>query len=300
MRFLAILPLLTCTAALILSFLCLFAGHKASFMEDYHLITLNTSRIGYNLLNTTASTNSSNPLRNLWNEFRNNVNEEVNERIGDTAERLGIDDFYSLHLLDYCYGNYTPAPLPNATVKASDISKEVEGCSNRTAMFTWDPVATIERKLNESGVGVTLEDLNFPSDIQRGIDALQILQKTTFILYCIAIALIFITLLAAIPAFLTSGRLSACLNFALALLALLAIGIASALVTAVIVKGSNVINEYTDDVGIEAHRGGKFMALTWAATGLMLVTVVVWCVDGVVGRRGKREVRYSDKHSNHS
>lgn len=299
MRLLAILPIITSTVALILTFLCLFAGHKPDFMQDYHLITLNTSRIGYNVLNTTASTNTSNPLRNLWNDFRNNVNEEVNERIGDTAERLGIDDFYSLHILDFCFGNYTPSPLPNATLKASDISKEVEGCSNRTAMFTWDPVATLEEKLNATGLDITLEDLNFPSDIQRGIDALQILQKTTFILYCIGIALIFVSLIASIPAIFSNGRGSACVNFCLALLAFLAVGLASALVTAVIVKGSNVINEYTEDVGIEAHRGSKFLALTWSATALMFIAVITWVVDVCVGgRRGKREQqgKYFDKH----
>jgi hypothetical protein len=40
MRLTALVPVLCCTAALILSFLCLFAGHKESFMEDYHIMTV--------------------------------------------------------------------------------------------------------------------------------------------------------------------------------------------------------------------------------------------------------------------
>jgi hypothetical protein len=40
MRPTALIPAVCCIAALILSFLCLFAGHKQSFMEDYHLMTV--------------------------------------------------------------------------------------------------------------------------------------------------------------------------------------------------------------------------------------------------------------------
>jgi hypothetical protein len=59
MRFIAILPVLCCTAALILSFLCLFAGHKKGFMEDYSLLTLNTSAVGQNLVSSATSDSDS-------------------------------------------------------------------------------------------------------------------------------------------------------------------------------------------------------------------------------------------------
>lgn len=40
MRILAVLPALMCTAALVLSFLCLFAGSKRNFMESYAILTV--------------------------------------------------------------------------------------------------------------------------------------------------------------------------------------------------------------------------------------------------------------------
>lgn len=40
MRILAVLPALMCTVALVLSFLCLFAGSKRNFMEDYAIVTV--------------------------------------------------------------------------------------------------------------------------------------------------------------------------------------------------------------------------------------------------------------------
>ncbi|KAF2204173.1 hypothetical protein GQ43DRAFT_429181 [Delitschia confertaspora ATCC 74209] len=292
MRPLALIPALCCAAALVLSFLCLFAGHKKGFMEDYHLLTLNTSRIGSNLLNSSAAS-SSNPLSSLFHNISDSISNEINDRVADLAERIGVEDFYSAHLLDYCYGSYVPSSLPNSTVSKGDIHKDVEGCSNRTTMYHFDPTAALERSLNESGLGVTLGDLNWPEDIQKGIDALRILQKVVFVLYCIAIGIIFIALLAAILAVFASGRLAAGINIMIAFLAFLAIGLASAIVTAVTVKGTNVINQYGKEIGVEAHRGGKFLAITWAATGAMLIAILTWCFECCT-RRSKR-TQYVEK-----
>lgn len=43
MRFSALIPVLLTTAALILTFLCIFAGSKQGFMEDYAIVTVSTS-----------------------------------------------------------------------------------------------------------------------------------------------------------------------------------------------------------------------------------------------------------------
>lgn len=288
MRPTALIPALCCTAALILSFLCLFAGHKKSFMEDYHLITLNTSAIGETLLN--GNSQSSNPITNLLNDIPDEISSGINDRIGEVAERLGIEDFYSAHMLNYCYGQYTPAEAANATVRESDIHKNVTGCSKSQAMYKFDPTRIIEDALNKTtGTEVTLDDLNWPQDIQNGIRALNALMAAMFVLYVIAICLIFVALLAALFAVITSGRLSACLNFVIATLAFLAIGLASALVTAVMVKGTSIINKYGNDVGVVAVYGGKFLALTWAATALMLVALLAWIVEFCIGRRAKKQ-----------
>lgn len=46
----AVLPLLVALVTFILSFLLVFAGHTPGFMDDYAVFTLNTSRIGENLV----------------------------------------------------------------------------------------------------------------------------------------------------------------------------------------------------------------------------------------------------------
>lgn len=200
-------------------------------------------------------------------------------------------------MLDYCYGQYTPAEVANATVSQSDISKNVTGCSQSQAMYKFDPTRIVEDALNKStGTNVTLEDLNWPTDIQNGIKALNALMAAMFVLYVIAICLVFVALLAAVFAVIASGRLSACVNFLIATLAFIAIGLASALVTAVMVKATNLINQYGNDIGIEAKKGSKFLALTWAATALMFIVLLAWIVEFCVGRRNKNRTPTYAKH----
>lgn len=163
-------------------------------------------------------------------------------------------------------------------------------------MYKFDPTRILEDALNKTtGVNVTLQDLDWPEDIQNGIHALNALMAAMFVLYVIAICLIFVALLAAVFAIVASGRLSACLNFLVATVAFLAIGLASALVTAVIVKGSSIINKYGNDIGVVANWGSKFLALTWAATAVMLIALLAWIVEFCIGRRHKNRQSYA-KH----
>jgi len=295
MRPTAIVPVLFCIGSLILSFLCLFAGHKKDFMENYHLITLNTSRIGQNLLNDSSAGSTDNPFSTLFHNITNTINGEINDLVGDLAHELGVEDFYSAHILDYCYGSYVPATLPNATVSQKDIHKNVTKCMNTTAGYEFDPTAAIEKSLADAGVNVTLDDLNWPDDIQKGIDGVHALQKAVFILYCIGIALTAVALLTSLVAVFATGRLTALINIAMAALAWVALIIASAIVTVVINKGTNIINKYGKEIGVEAHRGSKFLAITWAATALMILASLTWCFECVIGHRKHRQTQYTTK-----
>jgi hypothetical protein len=154
-------------------------------------------------------------------------------------------------------------------------------------MYRFDPTKILQDALNKTRVPVTLDDLEWPSDIEKGVKAINVLMAASFVLYCVAIAAMFLALAAAAVAICAQGRLAACVNFGLGLIAFLAIGLASALVTAVVVKGTSVINEHGHKIGVEAYRGGKFLALTWAATALMFITIVVWVVEFCAGGRKK-------------
>jgi len=256
-----------------------------------HHPKLNTSRIGQNLLNTTSS-ESSNPIVSFFDDVTNSVQEEINDQINSVAKDLGLHDFYSAHLLNFCEGFYTPTDTPNATVSQSEISKNVTACSNRTAMYSFNPRETLQQELDASeyGSAVNLTELGWPDSIDDAIRALEIASNAMFVLYCIGIAFAFISLVLALASLFTApgGMLSACANVSVELIAFLAVGIASALATAFAVKAAGVVNEKGEGVGVSARRGGKFMALTWVATACLFVASLVWCFDCFAGRRKRR------------
>lgn len=167
-----------------------------------------------------------------------------------------------------------------------DAKKNITKCSNRTALYNFNPQKILQQELDASNTGIDLSDLNWPSDISTGLNALRIAAKATFVLYCIAIGFIGIAILAAVASiFFAGGRLSAILNVIADWMAFVTLGIASAIATAVAVKGARTINKYGGEVGVSADRGTKFLVITWVATGLLLLSSVVWCVLAVMGRR---------------
>lgn len=250
---------------------------------------MNTSRIGQNLVNTTQSNNSSNPitsfLHNITSSITNEINQDLNNAAASIAKDLGLKDFYSVHILDYCEGAYTPAASPNATVKASDIHKNISDCSNRTALFHFNATDALQQSLTKANASITLSQLKWPSELEDALNTLRVAAEATFVLYCIGIGLMFIALLFSLAGIFSTGRLVAFLNVIVAFLAFLSIGIASAIVTAIIVKGSNAINKYGKQIGVEADRGRKFEAITWASTGLMLVVSLAWILETCIGHR---------------
>ncbi|TKA66060.1 hypothetical protein B0A55_09918 [Friedmanniomyces simplex] len=290
MRISALAPVLLCAAALVLSFLCLFAGSKEGFMDDYPILTLNTSRIGASVLN--ASHSSSNPVISFIDNVTNSVENDINQDLSSLARALGLHDFYNVHLLDFCEGYYTPSPVPNTTLPRRKIHQNVTSCSNRTAMYSFNPRNTLQQELNASGHGdIDLtSNLDWPADVDKGLHALVIAQKATFVLYCVAIALIGVATLLALLGMFSEGRMGAFVNVLVDWLAFLAIGLASAIATAVAVKAVHVVNKYGDHIGARASTGGKFLVLTWVATAVMLVASMVWCFECIVGRKEKRRV----------
>ncbi|TID16839.1 putative sur7 protein [Venturia nashicola] len=295
MRLLPIVPILLSIGALVLGFLCLFAGSKPNFMEGYSILTLNTSRIGHNVINTTSSS-SGNPFsalfHNLTDSRVNELKSDINNFATSLAKDLGLKDFYNVHMLDYCYGSFTPQAVPNATVKASKIHKNVTACSNRTAMYTFDPTAALEKSLNESGVSITLADLNWSADLEKGIKALRIAAKVAFVAYCIGIAFAFLTILAAAFWMFSGGRLSASVEIFTAVMAFTTLGIATAITTVVAVQGNSVIDKYGEPIGVSADRGTGFLGLTWAATGLMFICSILGCAGCFRSRKRESVKQY--------
>lgn len=54
------------------------------------------------------------------------------------------------------------------------------------------------------------------------------------------------------------------------------------------VKVVDLVGQYGNDIGVYACKGDKFLAITWAATGVMLLAIVAWGAECCIRRRMKR------------
>ncbi|KAG9244904.1 actin cortical patch SUR7/pH-response regulator pali [Calycina marina] len=307
MRITALAPLVCSIAAFILGMLCLFAGHKPGFLEDYHIVTLNTSTLGYNLVPTTTASGAAaatptsllswieEEAKNITSEIENEFETELNNIAGDIADKLaselGIDQWYSLHLMDYCEGTYSP----NATAKGA--KKNVTSCSKQTAMYHFDITQTIDDQLHLGKYNISLTDIDWSDKLQDGINALNVAMDATFVLYAIGIAAAGLAILTSLIAFFLHGsRLISFGNWGLASIAFIAFLICSIIITIVQKKFTSIINKYGNDIGLYAHRGSKYLVITWVATAVMFLAMVAWVVEFCIGRK-KRSREYTEKRS---
>jgi len=284
MRFSFVLTLLCAIAALVLSVLCLLAGSSKSFLQHAELLTLNVSRIGHtSLFNTTDG--SDGLLGSLVNSLEGDLNNLLSDVSSDIASALNLPDFYAVHVMDYCSGEY----FPNAT--AHHAKENVTHCSNRTALFHFNPTQVIQDALPD---GITLDDIHWPSGITDAEKAIRIASKVMVIFYIVGIAFAGLAIIGALFGIFTNGRLSAFGNLVLDFLALLTIGIASAISTALIVKAVNAINKYGKEIGIAGYKGDTFLGMTWAATAAMLLATVM-SIAQCCGGSSRRNRRYGEK-----
>jgi len=311
MRATALFPMACAIVAFILGMLCLFAGHKPGFMEDYHILTLNTSTLGHELVPTPTESGSSatptstsssvgsffsNLAQNITDEIDNiegELADDLNDVLGDLADKLagelGIHQFYSLHLMDLCEGNYAP----NATEKGAH--KNVTKCSNQTAMYHFDISKQISQELSIGKFNISLEDLGWSDKIQDGINDLNVAMDATFVLYAIAIASAGLAILTSLLAFFLHGsRLMSLGNWGLASLSFLTFLIASIIITMVQNKASHILNKYGNEIGLYAYKGGKYLILTWVSVAVMFLATAAWVVEFCVGRKNKKR-EYTEK-----
>ncbi|ETI23615.1 hypothetical protein G647_05417 [Cladophialophora carrionii CBS 160.54] len=280
MRLSSLLTLACAITAFILSILCLLAGNTRSFLQDTELLTLNISQIGHGSLFDTSDGDGG-LLSTLGNDIQQDINNIINDLTVDIASLLGLPDLFNVHVLDFCQGTYSP----NST--ADNAKKNITECSPSTLSFHFQPTRYIEEHLP---AGITLDDIHWPSDVVDAERTLKTVSRVMIVFYIIGIVFSGLAMITAIASIFTDGRLSAFINWLVDILAFGTLGVASAVATAVIVIAVDRINKYTDEVGISATRGGKFLAMTWAATAVMLLASFVSIVQCCVGRR--RPKRY--------
>lgn len=286
-RLSVLLPILLSIAAFILSLLVLLAGKSESFLPNVYLLRLDTSQIQPANLDLDAITDDILPdgidLPVSLEDIPDNI---VNSLAQTTAKRLGLADFYTSHIMNYCSGVYTDAgdSDPNTNETHTTYCSPVDG------LHAFNPIEIFERELVP---GVTIQDLGIPQQVIDGVETLAAAYKAMFITLVVGVALSGLSLIFAILIGWKESRLIAFIATIVALLATLSLAAAAAIATAISVKLKDVVNDEAGSrINIWAENdGGKLMGMAWAAVASMLVVTVYWLVGCCCGPRSKRHDR---------
>lgn len=317
MKLVILVPLLCALASLVLSILLLFAGKSPNFMEDTHIIMLNTSMLGKNLVPTPTS-GSDKPtstdsgcgvggfLGKICGSATSVAASAVSE-VGDTlddiaddiadklADKLGIKEFYSLHVLDACEGDFSPnATTPGAGYNLAKCTKPLDtGEYNVTQMF--------DHELRVGPLKLNLADLGFTKDLQNEFDRIPRILLALAVIYILAVGFTGLAFLAAVAAMVMlpgygRSRLLVLMNLGIVALGFLAL-LAGSLATTVGARPVvNKINDFGEDIGLTAMVGRKFLGLTWAAVGLMAVALGYWVWELRESRKYGARQRLREKY----
>ena len=254
---------------------------------------INMSNFGHDLIptptsgGTEPSTTDSGGLGGFFSSVvatvESTITDELNDIANDFADKisaeLGISQWYSLHIMDVCEGNYSP----NATTPGAGYN--TTNCTTPQAGIQFNLTATLDHEIDLGPLGgINTADLKIPDGVQEAIDYLNGFLLAVFILFVIGIGFAGISLLLSIVA-MTIGSLAKT-NALVALLAALALGIGSAITTAIAKKGASEINDKGDDVGISASAGTKFLIISWVSFGTMFLALVAWVAIWIFWRRG--------------
>ncbi|KAI1761119.1 hypothetical protein GGR53DRAFT_45096 [Hypoxylon sp. FL1150] len=305
-----VIPLILSIVGFILAMIALFAGtgSQQQALEDYHLIAINMSDFGHDLIPTATSSGSqpsaTDAESSIWDQIEdgledlgNDIVDELNDIANDVADKLsaelGISQWYSIHVMTACEGNFAPnATSPGAWYNTTN-------CTARSAGVQLNLTEILQSEIDKGPLDIDAADIPFPSSIQDTIDDLNKFLRATFVLYVLGSAFSGLSFLSCIAVLTlrrdSLGRGAILANMAIAALAVTALALASAITTAVSKKGVSEINDNGAEAGISAIEGTKLMIISWVAFAVMWVTLSFWCVSCCLPRRRRAAPALDDK-----
>ncbi|EFY87545.1 hypothetical protein J3458_002154 [Metarhizium acridum] len=315
-RFLILLPVILAVISFILSMLALFAGRQPGFMEDYAVVRLNTSMVGHNLFGKDKKDDKKDdkkggggflggilggvipdveiPGANILGDAKDWVDDktgDVKGKLNDItgaiadqiAKKIGIKQWYSLHIMDSCEGYFQP----NAT--APDAALNVTNCTSSSPSHRLNLTELLDKELRIGPAKLNLADIKWPQGIQDTLDVLNNALLGLLIMYSLGIGFCAVSALGGVAAFFKPDmRILALVNLTIGGLAFLSIIIASIIVTVATNTGVKAVNKIGNPVGLYASRGEKFYNLSWVSTGFMGFVTLFWMARFCMVRRQRR------------
>ncbi|KAL5601093.1 hypothetical protein BROUX41_005923 [Berkeleyomyces rouxiae] len=312
-----LLPMVVCMAAFIMSMMCALAGTNKGVLEDMAVIRINTSRLGYFLVPSNSSDSDedkensddgnfldtiTDTASDVADEAKDKLSEIGSDLVDKLAGELGIAQWYSLHLVSACQGNFT------------DDGLETSGCTESKANFRFSLAKEIGQQLSVGPLNLSLEDIGFSSSFSNGITRqLNHLLSFVFLVFVLyitgSIATGFSMLLSGALVVLAPGiadNKRAMVLRAAVVCSSVAAGCLANGTLVVWVASSQIAQTLTDFgevIGLQASAGQVFMRMSLSSAVMMMGVFVMFFVEhrkpkikaaamkvrSRVGRRSKEE-----------
>ncbi|KAJ5172634.1 hypothetical protein N7492_005227 [Penicillium capsulatum] len=177
-------------------------------------------------------------------------------------------NFYSVHVMSYCQGT-----LGTVGPGAAGASRNVTSCSSRTILFSFDPTAAWPTEITQS------KELNWPRVISDDFHAFRISSQSMAVLYCIGVGAMGAAVLVRASSFVAPRAQTGLFEFGFLVLGSLSISIASIIATVIALEFVALINAHGDGSNVSAKYGDKFLGMTWASAGLLLLGSIACFVN---------------------
>ncbi|GAP87282.1 putative sur7 protein [Rosellinia necatrix] len=282
-------PVLISFVAFVLALIALLAGTgpQQEALEPYHIIAVNLSNFGQDLI--PSSTSDPQPsetgdsslfdqilddARGIGQDISDGINDITNGIADQIVEELGISEWYSLHIMTLCEGMFSPnASKPGAWYNMTNCTSQQGGVRLNLSEI-------LDHEIRAGPLAINLNQAPVPDAVQKAIDVVNGALLALLVFYALASGLAGLSFLLSLAVLVllrkkvTKPIIWA--NIAIAGLGTLILLIGSAVVTYVNNKGVQEINDAGKDVGISGIRGSKFITLSWVTFGLMLILSLYW------------------------
>ncbi|KAI0203756.1 actin cortical patch SUR7/pH-response regulator pali [Astrocystis sublimbata] len=284
-------PVIFSLVGFVLALIVLLAGTgpQQESMEPYHIIAVNLSNFGHDLVPTKTDSdpkpsetgkggfldNIIDGAQDLGEDITDGINNITDGLADDLIKDLGISQWYSLHIMTACEGMFAPdASNPG--------SYNLTNCTSQEAGLRLNLSEVLDHEIEAGPLKVNLNQLPIPEKVQDAIDLVNNALLALLVIYALAGGLAGLSFLVGLATLIflrqKVSKPVVWANTGLAGTSAFILLIGSAIVTYVNNKGVEEINKAGKDVGISGIKGTKLITLTWITFGLMAFTALYWGV----------------------
>ncbi|KAK3390238.1 hypothetical protein B0H63DRAFT_446373 [Podospora didyma] len=223
--------------------------------------------------------NTVNTATGAIDNLADKVVDAINNLVKGAAKSVGIKEYYSIHLISLCQGNYDPDGLKK------DSKINIVDC---TKPFPDDPPALTDILKGQLNVGpFHVEDIakvGIVDDLLKVLDYIpKILKATGGYFFFITIVFAVGTIVSSLSAFAseeieingTPGHLALLGSLTIALIAWLLMFTGTAILTWAETEVRNVVNDKANKLGIFAETSSVFWFLLWTPVVLSTMTLAM-------------------------